>query len=142
MKALSLNTSQKEPDKYLRPLFLSSVSAGFPSPADDYVEGQLDVHKHLVKKPASTIFLNAPDDTMNADGIFMDDILVVDQSIKPSHNMVVVAEIDGDRTVRRILIKHGRVYLAEGKNKSSVMEISPDMNFEILGVVTYVIHDL
>jgi DNA polymerase V len=141
MKALIQNT-QEVSNEFKIPLFLSSVSAGFPSPADDYIEGQLDIHKHLVKKPASTIFLKAPDDAMNGDGIFQGDLMVVDQSLNPSNNKVIVAEIDGNRIVRRMLIKHERVFLTEGKNKSSAIEISPDMNFDILGVVTYVIHYL
>jgi DNA polymerase V len=141
MKALIQDT-QEVSNEFKIPLVLSSVSAGFPSPADDYIEGQLDIHKHLVKKPASTIFLKAPDDAMNGDGIFQGDLMVVDQSLKPTNNKVIVAEIDGNRIVRRMLIKHGRVFLTEGKNKSSAIEISPDMNFDILGVVTYVIHYL
>jgi SOS-response transcriptional repressor LexA len=73
------------------PLFMVPVEAGFPSPADDYLEGKLDLNEYLIKHPAATIFVKAPDDSMIKAGIFSGDILIVDRSITPSHKKVVVA---------------------------------------------------
>ncbi len=66
------------------PLFMVPVEAGFPSPADDYLEGKLDLNEYLIKHPAAPIFVKAPDDSMIKAGIFPGDILIVDRSIKPT----------------------------------------------------------
>jgi DNA polymerase V len=124
------------------PLFMVPVEAGFPSPADDYLEGKLDLNEYLIKHPAATIFVKAPDDSMIKAGIFPGDILIVDRSIKPSHKKVVVALIDGVFSVRRISKIKGKVFLIPGNENYKPIQIEPETDCEIWGVVTNVIHPL
>jgi len=124
------------------PIAFSSVQAGFPSPADDYLEGRLNIHTHLVKKPASTLFIHAPDDSMIEFGIFQNDLLIVDQSLKPAHNKMVVVDIEGERLVRRFVEKKGRGFLAVGKERPVYNEMDTERGVVIIGVATFVIHNL
>jgi DNA polymerase V len=124
------------------PLFLARVSAGFPSPADDYLEGRLDLNEHLVKHPAATFFVRAAGDSMIGAGIHSGDILVVDRSLDPGANSVVIAVINGDLTVKRILRTGGKLFLAPENPLYHAIEIREGMEFEVWGVVTSVIHSL
>ncbi|MBU1171044.1 MAG: translesion error-prone DNA polymerase V autoproteolytic subunit [Proteobacteria bacterium] len=125
-----------------RPLFMASVTAGFPSPADDYVEGRLDLNAHLVKHPAATFFVRVAGDSMIGAGIHPDDILVVDRSLTAVDKRVVIAVVNGDLTVKRLRISHGNIVLVAENDAYPPMEIHGDMTFEIWGVVTSVIHAL
>ena len=122
------------------PLFMVPVEAGFPSPADDYLEGKLDLNEYLIKHPAATIFVKAPDDSMIKAGIFSGDILIVDRSITPSHKKVVVALINGVFSVRRISKIKGKVFLVPENENYKPIQVDPEMDCEIWGVVTNVIH--
>ena len=86
-----------------RPLFLSGVSAGFPSPADDYLDRKLDLNEHLVKNPAATYFVRVAGDSMTGAGINDNDILVVDRSLEPSSSNIVIAIVNGELTVKRLI---------------------------------------
>ena len=123
-----------------RPLFMVPVKAGFPSPADDYVEGRLDLNAYLVKHPAATFFVRVAGDSMIGAGIHPDDILVVDRSLEPVDKRVVIAVVDGELTVKRLRIMKDRIVLMAENDAYPPLEIHPDMNFEIWGVVTTVIH--
>lgn len=132
-----------EPGKKLaRPLFLSTVPAGFPSPAEDYIEQSLDLNEHLIKHPAATFFLRVSGDSMIGAGIHHDDILVVDRSLTPLSGKIVIAIVDGELTVKRFL-QHGQKcrLVAENPDYSDI-ELENDMNLEIWGVVTSSIHTL
>jgi DNA polymerase V len=136
-------TSAYHPAQTLKidiPLFLSFVEAGFPSPADDYKEKSLDLNEHLIKHPAATIFVKANDDSMIKAGIFHGDLLMVDRSIKPCDKKVVVALHDGSMLVRRFRNIKGKIYLMPANPEYRPIEICDDMNIEILGVATTVIH--
>ena len=124
------------------PLFLARVSAGFPSPADDYLDGRLDLNEHLIKHPAATFFVRAAGDSMIGAGIHSGDILVVDRSLDAGANSVVIAVIDGDLTVKRILRTGGKLFLASENPRYRPIEIREGMEFEVWGVVTSVIHAL
>ncbi len=124
------------------PLFLARVSAGFPSPADDYLEGKLDLNEHLIKHPAATFFVRAAGDSMIGAGIHSGDILVVDRALDPGANSVVIAVIDGDLTVKRIQRTGGKLFLAAENPRYRPIEIREGMDFEVWGVVTSVIHAL
>ena len=124
------------------PLFMVPVEAGFPSPADDYLEGKLDLNEYLIKHPAATLFVKAPDDSMIKAVIFPGDILIVDRSIKPTDKKVVIALIDGGFSVRRIRKIKDKVFLVPENEKDKSIQVEPEMDYEILGVVTNVIHPL
>jgi len=125
-----------------RPLFTSGVSAGFPSPAEDYIEGRLDLNELMVQHPAATFFVRVAGDSMVNAGIHDGDILVVDRSLEPAHGKVVIAVVEGELTVKRLFAKNGTVrLLAENPDYPSI-ELSGDSGFEVWGVVTYVIHPL
>ena len=124
------------------PLFLARVSAGFPSPADDYLEDRLDLNRHLVKHPAATFFVRASGDSMIGAGIHSGDILVVDRSLEPGNNNVVIAVINGELTVKRIMKTGGKLLLVPDNSRYRPIEIRDGMEFEVWGVVTSVIHTL
>ncbi|MCA1631429.1 MAG: translesion error-prone DNA polymerase V autoproteolytic subunit [Acidobacteria bacterium] len=128
--------------RWVCPLFLAPVSAGFPSPAEDYIEGRLDLNKHLIKHPAATFFVRVAGDSMTGSGIHPGDILVVDRSIEPQDASVVIAVLDGELTVKRISRRGGRLYLVPDNSLYQPLEILEGMEFEVWGVVTSVIHSL
>lgn len=128
--------------KWARPLFLASVSAGFPSPAEDYIEGRLDLNRHLIKHPAATFFVRVAGDSMIGAGIHPGDILVVDRALEPQDSNVVIAVIDGELTVKRISQRHGKLFLVPDNQAYEPLEIVEAMEFEVWGVVTSVIHNL
>jgi DNA polymerase V len=128
--------------KWARPLFLAKVSAGFPAPAEDYIEGRLDLNKHLIKHPAATFFVRVAGDSMTGAGIHPGDILVVDRSLEPRDASVVIAVLDGELTVKRISRRAGRLYLVPDNSLYQPLEILEEMEFEVWGVVTSVIHSL
>jgi DNA polymerase V len=125
-----------------RPLFMVPVSAGFPSPAEDYIEGSLDLNKHLIKHPAATFFVKVTGDSMINAGIHPGDILIVDRSLEPCHNKVVIAVLNGELTVKRLKIKNSCICLEPENINYSSIEIVKETDFEIWGVVTNVIHPL
>ena len=92
-------------DSYLRPLFADRCQAGFPSPATDYAEQELDLNSYCISRPAATFFLRASGESMNQAGVQNGDLLVVDRAEKPQHGDIVIAEIDGEFTVKRLLLR-------------------------------------
>jgi DNA polymerase V len=125
-----------------RPLFLSGVSAGFPSPADDYLDRKLDLNEHLVKNPAATFFVRVAGDSMTGAGINDDDILVVDRSLEPSSNNIVIAVVNGELTVKRLIKAHDSCSLIAENPDYPPLEINEETPLEIWGVATYAIHTL
>jgi DNA polymerase V len=124
------------------PLFLARVSAGFPSPADDYLEDHLDLNHYLIKHPAATFFVRAAGDSMLDAGIHPGDVLVVDRSLDPGNNSVVIAVINGEMTVKRVLKSGGKLFLVPANPRYRPIEIREGMDFEVWGVVTSVVHQL
>ena len=143
---LSLDPKIKEiaafqPRKQLiRPLLGASVSAGFPSPAQDYIEAELDLNEHLITHPTATYFVRVAGNSMTEAGIFDDDILIVDRAIEPAHKKIVIAILDGELTVKRLLIKNGKWYLQPENSEFSALEITTDSDLVIWGVVLFSIH--
>jgi DNA polymerase V len=125
-----------------RPLFMVSVSAGLPSPAEDYIEGRLDLNRHLIKHPAATFFVRVAGDSMIDAGIHPGDILVVDRALEAQDKSVVIAVLDGELTVKRISRRDGKIFLVPDNRAYEPLEIRPEMEFEVWGVVTSVIHHL
>ena len=118
------------------------MSAGFPSPADDYVEKKLDLNEHLVRNRQATFFLRVSGDSMVAAGIHNGDLLIVDRSLTASHRKIVVAVVDGELLVKRLLRTDGKVYLAAENPSYEQIEVTAEMAFQIWGVVTNVIHEV
>lgn len=125
-----------------RPLFVCRVSAGFPSPADDYIEGRLDLNELMVANPAATFFVRVAGDSMTGAGIHHNDILVVDRSLEPVNGKVVIAVVNGELTVKR-LIKHGDVLRLVAENSDyPEIDLTEGTTCEIWGVVVFVVHAL
>ncbi len=124
------------------PLYLSPVEAGFPSPADDYIESLLDVHDYVVRNQAATFFLRAKGHSMQDAGIHDGDLLVVDRSLDAAPNAVVIAAVDGELTVKRLARRKGRLYLDPANPDYQPLDITDNESLHIWGVVSYVIHKL
>jgi DNA polymerase V len=127
---------------YKLPVFLGRLPAGFPSPADDYIEGKLDLNRHLIKHPAATFFVRVSGDSMTGAGIHSGDLLVVDRSLEAIDGNVIVAALDGDLTVKRFRKRNGALSLLPENRNYQPIEITQQQTFEIWGVVTSVIHAL
>ncbi|MCW9034711.1 MAG: translesion error-prone DNA polymerase V autoproteolytic subunit [Rhodospirillales bacterium] len=123
----------------LRPLFASRVPAGFPSPAEDFVEGTLDLNRHLIDHPVATFFLRVSGDSMVGAGIFADDLLIVDRSLTAKSNDIVIAVLHGELTVKRLIQEKGR-WLLRAENPQYPDFTLPE-DAEIWGVVTNAIRD-
>ena len=119
-----------------------SVSAGFPSPADDYTEGSLDLNEYLIRHPAATFFVRVQGESMINAGIHSGDLLVVDRSLEPGNKKIVLAVLDGEFTVKRLVEKRGRLYLYPENPDYTPVEITEEKSFEVWGVVTAVIHEV
>lgn len=124
------------------PLFMEPVSAGFPSPAGDYMEGKLDLNRHLIRHPAATFFVRVTGDSMIGAGIHSGDLLIVDRALEPADGKVVVVALDGELTVKRLYLRNGTVELHPENERYAPIAIAPEHQFEIWGVVTNVIHPL
>lgn len=122
------------------PLFLSPVAAGFPSPAEDYIDRALDLNEHLVRNPAATFFVRVDGDSMRDAGIASGDLLVVDRAEEPRNGAIVVAALDGELTVKRLCRRKGRLWLVPENPDYPPLEVGPEASFTVWGVVTYVIH--
>lgn len=133
-----------EPDEEYEPQPLSDSrrSAGFPSPADDYLELKLDLNSLLVKHREATFFLRVQGDSMIGAGIHSGDLIIVDRALPGHHRKVVVAVLDGELLIRRLNIDGERVALAAENTNYANINISESSDFEIWGVVTNVIHEL
>ena len=125
-----------------QPLVMTPVCAGFPSPADDYIEGKLDLNDYLVKHPAATFFVRAAGDSMIDAGIHPGDILIVDRVVEAVEGSIVIAAVDGELTVKRLHRSGGKLFLMPGSRRYSPIEVTEEMNCCIWGVVTTVIHEL
>jgi DNA polymerase V len=128
--------------KVLRPLIGMKIPAGFPSPAQEYIEDTLDLNEYLVPHPASTYFVRVEGESMINSGIYPDDIIIVDRSLEPSNNRIVIASLNGELTVKRLKIKNGKYHLVPDNKDYPPLIIEEWMDMTIWGVATYVIHKL
>ena len=123
------------------PVFLDKVSAGFPSPATDYMENKLDLNEYLITHPAATFIVKASGSSMVNANIYSDDLLVVDRSITPKNNNIVIASIFGDLTVKKLKKKEKSFFLVSANEEYPSIEVKEEMECFIWGVVTYIIHE-
>jgi len=122
-------------------LFLNPVTAGFPSPASDYIDKSIDLNEILIKNKPATFLVRALGDSMINAGIFPEDILIIDKSISPSHKNIVIAILNGEFTVKRLIKEKNKIILRPENNKYKDFEIKEEDDFKIWGVVTFVIHN-
>lgn len=121
------------------PLFISRVQAGFPSPADDYLEGALDLNEHLIERPAATFFLRVTGDSMTGAGIHSGDLLIVDKSVTPADGMIVIAVVDGELTVKRLYSRPGKIRLVAENPAYRPIHIGSGQELHVWGVVIHAI---
>ncbi|MBG33201.1 MULTISPECIES: translesion error-prone DNA polymerase V autoproteolytic subunit [Alcanivorax] len=121
------------------PLFVSTISAGFPSPAQDHIEQRLDLNTLCIEHPNATFFARATGDSMIDSGIYPGDILVVDRAIEAGHGDIVIAALDGDFTVKELCLHPQPCLKPHNKDYQSI-PLSDDTQLDVFGVVTYAIH--
>lgn len=126
----------------LIPLLQARISAGFPSSAENYLEKSLDLNELLIKHPAATFFVRVKGESMINAGIRSQDILIVDRALSVSHNKIVVARIHDELTVKRIVMQEDKLFLMPDNENYKPLEITAETDFEIWGIVTYVIHQV
>jgi len=124
------------------PFYVAKISAGFPSPAEDFIERKLDLNEYLIKNPAATFFVKVSGQSMINAGIHDGDILVVDRSLDAANNKIVIGAVNGEFTVKRLLKKNNKLFLVPENPDFKPIEINEAMDASIWGVVTYTIRKL
>ncbi len=124
------------------PLFGHKIAAGFPSPADDYVEDRIDLNQHLIRHKEASFFLRVQGDSMLGAGIHDGDLLLVDRALEPADGKIVIAVLDGELTVKRLERKRGAIRLLPENPAYPPIEVKNEQELVIWGVVTHVIHGL
>ena len=122
------------------PLYGDAVPAGFPSPADDYLDMDLNLHDYLVQHPSATFCVKAIGDSMVDAGIKSSDVMLIDRALTPKNNYIILAVIDGEFTVKRIKKNDDELYLIPANENYRPVKITEDMDFQVWGVVTFIIH--
>ena len=119
------------------------VQAGFPSPGDDHAEIRLDLNDLVVPHPVSTFFMRVSGDSMIGACIYHNDVIIVDRAITATHNKIVVARLGENFTLKRLeIINNKKLFLKPENPKYTAMEVTSRADFEIWGVVTWVVHQL
>ncbi len=120
----------------------TGISAGFPSPADDFRDNRISLDKVLVKNKEATFYAKVSGQSMVGAGLDDGDLLVVDRSLEPSHNKIAVCFIDGEFTVKRLKVEKGSVFLMPANPVYEPIAVTIENNFQIWGIVTHVIKKL
>ena len=122
---------------------LISASAGFPSPAENYVEEKLNLNSYLIKNKESSFFVRVSGDSMINVGIFDNDILIVDRSLDPKRQSIVIVSIDGELVIKKLMKDQSKNYYLKSENSNYPnIKLNSNTDTVIWGVVTYVIHSL
>ena len=124
------------------PMVGEGVRAGFPSPAQDYIEGSIDLNKELVKHPASTFYVRVAGDSMIDAGINEGDILVIDKSLEPHDGDMAVCFLNGEFTLKYICIKDTGLWLEPANKAYPLIPVGEDEDFKVWGIVTYTIRKI
>lgn len=143
---MSLNKAQKltffNPDLQSElniPFVAGNVSAGFPSPAADFMEHSIDLNKELSENPLATFYIRVKGSSMIDAGIDDQDVLVVDRSLEPQNNRIAICFIDGEFTVKRIQLEKDCLYLMPENRNYAPIKVTEDNQLVIWGMVTYII---
>lgn len=118
------------------PLVGHQLQAGFPSPADDYVEGELDINDLLIRHKAATFFCRVKGNSMEAAGIFNGDLLIVDRAVTPASGQIIVASVDGDFVVKRLVLTGTEIRLEAASPEYAPIILKDGQELTIWGVVT------
>ncbi|MFV5694480.1 LexA family protein [Flavobacterium sp. LB3P122] len=121
------------------PFVSEGVSAGFPSPAADFMEANIDLNKELSENPMATFYIKVNGNSMIDAGINDKDVLVVDRSLEPQNNKIAICFIDGEFTVKRIQLEKDCLYLMPENPNYSPIKVTEENQLIIWGIVTYVI---
>ena len=121
------------------PIVENGISAGFPSPADDFLDASIDLNKALIKNKAATFYGRVKGDSMIDAGLSDGDLLIIDKSLEPTNNKIAVCFIDGEFTVKRIKIEKDIIWLIAENKKYQPIKVTQENDFIIWGIVTNVI---
>ena len=122
------------------PFYQSNVPAGFPSPAENFMDLDLSLQDYLVQNPSATFCVRVTGDSMKNAGISSGDVMIVDRALEPKNNTIVLAVLDGEFTVKRIQKKGDDLFLNPENKDFKAIQITEEMNFQVWGVVTHIIH--
>ena len=123
------------------PIILQKVCAGFPSPATDYLEDEINLNEELITNKASTFLIRVTGSSMVEDNIHDGDVLIVDKSLNIQHNSIAVLNYEGQLVVKKLIKKNNKFFLiSKLSNHNHFIEITEDNETQVWGVVTYVIH--
>ena len=134
--------SKRELPALLIPLARESISAGFPSPAEDYIDSNIDLNTYLIRNPISSFFLRVSGNSMNNTGIYNNDLLIVDRSINPKSGDIVVAILDGEFTLKKLIKENKNYYLKAAKEDYPIIDLYEYNEVIIWGVAIHSIHKL
>lgn len=134
------STHSDDSERYQLPLYSHKVVAGFPSPADDYIETYLDLNEKLVSNKEATFLLRVQGDSMQDVGIYEGDILIVDRSENPTPGKIVIAALDGELTVKRLVVNNKGTFLAPENPNYPLIPVTEESDMVIWGVVKSCIH--
>ena len=129
-------------EQILIPVSMADVMAGFPSPADDFLEAALDLNEHLIRNPAATFMVRVSGYSMTGSGIWPGDILVVDRSIQADHNRIIIAAVDGELTVKRLLRTEDGWSLSADNPRYPAIKVTGSSELSVWGLVTAVVRRL
>ena len=138
MTSIQFMKASQEPEILQLPLFADTVPCGFPSPAQDYVEAELDLNDYCIQRPSSTYFVRAIGNSMTDIGLHSGDLLIVDKAERPQHGDIVIAEIEGEFTVKRLLLTP-RPGLQAMNPAYPTLYPDPEQ-LQVFGVVTAFVH--
>jgi len=120
--------------------FDESVQAGFPSPAEDHLDLDLDLNSYLIQHPSATFCVRVEGDSMVGAGIQSGDVILIDRSLTPQKGNIVLAVLDGEFTVKRVDVQDDKLFLIPENPRLQPIEVGEESNFQVWGVVTFVIH--
>ena len=129
-------------ESHLIPLTNNNISAGFPSPADDFKEIRISLDKEIIKNEEATFYARVDGESMQGAGLNDGDLIVIDRSEEPKNGSIAVCFLDGEFTVKRIQKKGQELYLKPENSKFKPIQITEEMNFQVWGVVTHIIHKI
>ena len=127
-------------ESHLIPLTNNNISAGFPSPADDFKEIRISLDKEIIKNEEATFYARVDGESMQGAGLNDGDLIVIDRSEEPKNGSIAVCFLDGEFTVKRIKKFNNKMFLQPENKNDKAIEINENMDFELFGVVAHAIH--